>query len=180
MKMGKTKVATIALIVLIMLIATVVLFFDREEFTSEIQVENPLRSQTENTPNINITSTEHDKNLEPGQTLLMPDEYDGSIEVSAIKEIGQGGPIEVHSGESGPEYPDADNIIPVEYQYNSSEALNAPEVENLPDTEHHNNLVSNTDNEAELPKDEEPPAPRYESSDNIYPEPAPEMDAEEN
>jgi hypothetical protein len=176
--MGKTKIAKTTLIVLIIVIATALLFFDREEFASEIEIKHLLSPQAENTSKINIKSTEQEKSVEHNQSLLMPDEYDGSIEVSAKKEIGQGGPIAVHSGESGPEYPDADNIIQVEYQYASSEKLNAPEVENLPETESYNNLDSNTDYIAELPEDEQPLAPHYESSDNIYPEPAPEMNAE--
>src|SRR5262245_3342615 len=124
--MGKAKVAKTTLIILIIVIATVLLFFDREEFTSEIEMKNLLDPQADNTSKINIESTEHDESVEHNQALLMPDEYDGSIEVSVKKEMGQGGPIEVHSGESGPEYPDADNITQVEYQYASSEKLNAP------------------------------------------------------
>ena len=180
MKMGNTRLAITTLIILTIVIATVLLLLDRKESTAEINIENSLDPQAANTSKSDFKTTETEKSVEHRQSLLMPDEYDGSIEVSPKKEIGQGGPIEVHVGEPGPEHPDADNVIQVEYQYNSSEELNAPEVEHLPETEPYSSLVSHTDYVAELPEDEEPPAPRYESSDNIYPEPAPEMDAEEN
>ncbi len=180
MKMVKTKLAKTALIILIIVIATLLFFLGREEFTSTIEIKKFLNPQADNISKIKTQSAGNGTKVEHNQSLHMPDESDGIIEVSPKKEIGQGGPIKVHSGESGPEYPDADNIIQVEYQYASSETLNAPEVENLTETEPINHLGSNTDYIAELPKDEEPLAPRYESSDNIYPEPAPEMDAEEN
>jgi hypothetical protein len=180
MKMVKTKLAKTALITSIIVIAILLLFYGREKIAPELKIENLSNPQSANTSEINIQNADHVTSVEHNQSLHMPDESDGIIEVSPKKEIGQGGPIKVHSGESGPEYPDADNIIQVEYQYASSETLNAPEVENLTETEPINHLGSNTDYIAELPKDEEPLAPRYESSDNIYPEPAPEMDAEEN
>jgi hypothetical protein len=180
MKIVKAKIAKTTLIILIIVIATLLFFLGREEFTSKTEIKSFLNPQADNTSKIKTQSAGNGTNVEHNQSLHMPDEADGIIEVSPKKEIGQGGPIKVHSGESGPEHPDADNIIQVEYQYASSETLNAPEVENLTETEPISHLVSNTDYIAEMPKDEESIAPSYESSDNIYPEPAPEMNAEEN
>lgn len=176
--MGKTTVAKTALILLIIVIPTALVFFDREEFAPKMEIYNLLNPPTENASTKHVKNTEDGEIVDHNPSLPMPDEYDGSIEVSPKKEMGQGGPIEVQSGESGPEYPDADNIIQVEYQYTSSETLNAPEGESLPEAEPYNNLLSNSDYNAELPEDEEPLAPSYVSSDNSYPEPAPEMEAE--